>query len=510
MQLQDALVLFAKQEIAKKEAQGFDASIDPEFRALKEELEKRPIPELFEELQRLFKRGPLHLEQLLMKRMPHLKMYRGLPRLYQKGQPTLSKIHPAFSNLEPLLALLVENEKLKKLDSFEPKGGKVTLLSWVLPDGFGDYYCALEAARLLQKECPALEVQVVALVHKEMGPLPGAEIRIEYAREEEIGPEIFPKGLLESQDLILEMPVYIPRLHQWSLELPWQRIGEYGFVQSAPFFPGQGRSLGLHFLEKGILIRDSIRGGTIENRELSQFVEEARGSLYLLYLFSEAALFVYLHAILGFHEASVDSLDLVVPDGGRLLDLLQRRRREGLPFFERPYGIGTLEIVGVGTFALGEGKKLRIFPIRSLSPADFHTLLYLSDDFVAIRGDQSLSEAISIGKPFFFDPRDHSRYFIKDLLALGENRLKSYPGTLQVLRAFQDLLLHNLSLNDQEWVDELAFREKRPLLQIADRIAKGLAHSTTMAGFKELCRIIRQEHSANPFLIRFVKQFLAK
>ena len=122
-------------------------------------------------------------------------------------------------------------------------------------------------------------------------------------------------------------------------------------------------------------------------------------------------------------------IDLCSPDIGWLIRHIETQTCAGLPVLEVKGISVDLYFQGkILPLVEAKGKKIRIFCPPSLSPADFHLLIQLSGEWIAVRGNQSFSEAVSANKAFFFDGRDHVRYFLKDLLALAENRIGSHKS----------------------------------------------------------------------------------
>ncbi len=137
-------------------------------------------------------------------------------------------------------------------------------------------------------------------------------------------------------------------------------------------------------------------------------------------------------------------------------------------------------------------------------------LFFLSDDWVGVRGDQSFTEAVSSDKPFFYDSRNHARYFIKDLTALAENRLRNNPSALHTLRMIRQASLWSLQEEGGDWVDENHFqqKDKMPWDEIGRQIGKALRQPSTLSGLKQFNQMIVQEHSFNDYLCNLVKRRL--
>ena len=135
----------------------------------------------------------------------------------------------------------------------------------------------------------------------------------------------------------------------------------------------------------------------------------------------------------------------------------------------------------------------------------------LSGEFVGVRGDQSFSEAVSANRAFFYDGAPHARYFVKDLLALAENRLAPHRSALAVFRGMGKAFLHSLKVEETagEWVDETFFQEKEPWMAIAQKIGAALLDPDALAAFKKFNKILADEYACNQTLCQMVQRELA-
>jgi hypothetical protein len=554
---------FIKRDVAFRVAvDGFDASADPELKAFQQTLasvgeekgeEALPLNEIVENYQYLFSsRGPLHLEKKLLDAFPlkdvkdhGIHIYRGLPRIYRREKPADSHVKKNFVHLPTLKRLAMEKALFRLYEKYElPPNAKLSFFTWVIHDGWGDYIAAFESIEILRRRFTDLQVNWVVLFPKRLGSPPtvkGVKTHLlDYEKEAPLS-SINSEALeiLRTSDLVIQLPTFYPSFEAlrervdsipFSMAPPprWISIGEYGFVESGWFHPRTAnRSMGLHFLEKGILVKDYLDANKsfagLENFELLQWLFQTSSPgpaeidayrsthhFYLAYLTSPVGGAVYLHALAKAHEIDGKGIDICSPDIGWLIRHIQTQTRLNLPIVETK-GI-SLELYYQGKVVpLTEntnGKKIRIFCPASLSPLDFHLLVSLSGEFVAIRGNQSFSEVVSVNKGFFFDGRDHARYFMKDLLALAQNRVGIHKSTLEVLRGMNQAFLHNLPIGDGEWVEETNFQEREPWQRIALKIGIALQDPDCLAGFKKLNRIIAQEHPFNPFLCTLVQREL--
>jgi hypothetical protein len=555
------LLGFLKKEVALKAAAlGFDEAADPELRKLQKSLEdaalgssegELTLSEIVAHYQTLFDvRGPLHLEKKLIAsfsdmKADRLRIYRGLPRLFRKEAPAVSRIKNHFTNLRTLRRLAAEKAIFRLYAGMSPKEAKVSLFSWVLGDGWGDYIAGLESIEILREKFGEdLQIGWVVLFPKRLGSPPApkaAKTHLIYYDQE--CPVTSIKGealeILRTSDLVLQIPTFYPSFEELKAAVEaipfykdppqWISIGEYGFLESEWYHPeSKNRSMGLHFLEKGILVKPAPSTGAsfskIESPELLQWmfgaqtptlerIEQVNNErhFYLAYLTSPIGGAVYLHALAKAHEGDRKGIDLCVPDIGWLIRHIESQTRLGLPVLELEGISVELYFQGkvVPLLEIAKTKKIRIFCPPALSPSDFHLLMQLGGEFAAVRGNQSFSEAVSANKGFFFDGREHARYFLKDLLALAESRIGPHKSTLEVLRGTMSAFLYNLPENVGDWVEETHFHERQPWKEIALKIGTALQDPDCLSGFKKLHRIIAAEHSFNEYLSHLVQRELA-
>lgn len=500
-----------------------------------------PLDQIIENYQYLFhETGPIHIERRLFEvftpREYALKVYRGLPRVYQKDSPAQNHVKKDFSHL-PILKKLAAERFVFPLYENQPlsPGAKVCLLTWVIGDGWGDWVGAKEALEILKDRFPEVSFDWVALVPK------GLSLSADIAYEKDCPVSLFSienLNRLRSSDLILSMPTFYPHTEELMKTLqnipsssPLPRlacIGQYGFLESSWFHPKSGaRSMGLHFLEKGILIRKSMNPNfaLIESESLNvalfgqskpspldieKYLDTHR--FYLAYLLSSTGGAVYLHALLKSLEKDDQPIDICTPNVGWLIQYVAQQKKEGRPSLEGNFGVKAIDVHYENkvypTPISDRGKKVRILCPEKISDADFRLLVRMSGEFVGVRGDQSFSEVVSANKVFFYDGALHARYFIKDLLALAENRLSPHRSSLQVFRGMGRVFRHTLPVEDEEWVDETHFQEKQPWVAIAQSVGHALQDPEVVTGFKKFNRILGEEHSFNTFLCQLVQREL--
>ncbi len=494
--------------------------------------------EILENYQTLFSENKtVGIEKQLLKKFP-LKISRGLPRVYHRDNPTMSRIKPVFASLPALKKLAAEKFSLPQYENGKiPAGSKICLFTYVLSDGWGDFIAAIETAKILKAKFLNAQIRSVIYLPKNFSPdksdCDASTLFIPYGTE---GPPVsFPEKALQalkSADLVISLPTFYPfteelkaLLEKGAHKPKFIAIGQYGFIESPWFHPKSGNySMGLHFLETGVLIREKTEKGdfrTLENQTLlfSLFgttspqtvdVEAYLTShkFFLAYLVSPIGGAIYLHALLKSQIKNDQTIDICSPHIGWLIEYIKLRQKEKKPLFAKDLGIQEIEIHFAGKIhhrtLAKSGKKIRILSPNTLSDADFRKALALSEDFVAVRGDQSFSEAVSANKMFFYDGAPHARYFVKDLLALAENRLSHNKQALLFFRSIAKAFLYNITEEPGEWVEETHFQEKEPWDQIADNLCKALQSQETILGCKQLNQIIRAEYNFNKTLCEMV------
>ncbi|HSX26175.1 MAG TPA: hypothetical protein VLE89_04120 [Chlamydiales bacterium] len=487
--------------------------------------EPAPLSEIIEGYGYLFGEGGVGsierrlMESLSMKEFGELgllkyfpRIYRGLPRVYRRERPGENHIKKNFTNLQGLKRLAMDKACFSLYKMFGVEGCRVCLFTWVMQDGLGDFMAGLEVKRILEERLGGLEVDWV-VVGKGLPKVEGCIVVED------------PLEVLERMrecDLILQMPTLYPKTGELmeamgKIEsrraMPRMEIlGEYGFLESSWFHPKSGnRSLGLHFLEKGILVRGGKRGGELKNELLKEWLIEER-RFYLAYLTTRVGGAVYLHALLKSLEGDEKGIDICVPDLGWFIDHVEKQNALGEAVIEGDFGVQSIEVYFEGQIhSIGcapRGKVVRLLCPGRISNEDFQVLVGMSGDFIAVRGDQSFSEVVSANRGFFYDGREHARYFMKDLLALAENRIWPYKKTLTCFRGMNKAFLHNLPADEGEWVDETFFQEKEPWLQVALEMGESLKDPETIAGYKMLNRVMAEELSANDFICHLVQRGL--
>ena len=410
------LLRFLKNKVKKRIAEDdLDPKYDTELKALLKGLTPvssdiaLPLDEIIENYQHLFNdKGPVYLEKVVMEAFSpqefielglwryYPRMYRGLPRLYHRDFPAQSHIKKPFTHMSSLK----KQAAMRALYSLYSKlavSGCVTLFTWVINDGLGDYVAASEVMMLLRARFPNLDLRFVGLIHeKRMRELqwPEGSIIIKYEKDcpfEALTDEVLT--ILRSSDLILQIPTFYPHFNalidhlskmESDKEMPLiESIGEYGFLESNWFHPKSGNhSMGLHFLEKGILIRKpmTFSWDDVSNVRLKELRDPAN-HFYLAYLSTQIGGAIYLHSLLKSLENDDRGIDLCGPDLGWFFQFAEKQNQAGKSIREWYMGISLIEIYFEDRFHSIEvsdrGKKLRLLCPGKITVADFRALLSL-------------------------------------------------------------------------------------------------------------------------------------
>lgn len=442
------------------------------------------------------------------------RIYRGLPRVYARDNAMRSQIKSNFTGLADLRRLSVDRAVFSLYEGQSKKRkARIGIFCWVMNDGLGDWVAAQEAAHCLREKMPWLEILLFPISDRTLEPIYDFPVHREL-------------GLLGEMDFVLQIPTFYGEgvsAHE--------SIGEYGYLESSWFHPKSGnRSMGLHALEKGIFIRTLHHRPSfaeVKQKELLRclFGTEIPGPIeieayershrfHVGYLATPMGGSIYLHSLLKLYEWDGLDIDVCCPDLAWFIQWIEDRKKSGLPILQELFGVK--EIV-VQLFdqthrvpVAEKGKVLRLISPGPISHADMQHLIALSGDWVGVRGNQTLSEAISAGKPFFYDGRDHARYLIKDLVAMAENRLSGYRSALHAFRMMSHAFLWNLPDETGDWVDESYFQRdgKLPWFEIAKELGGSLQDPDAIAGYKKYCRICAEEKAFNPFLCHLVERAL--
>lgn len=391
-----------------------------------------------------------------------------------------------FSNFEECAYQLCDKAYLNKFASTKIKTNKkLILFTWVIPSGLGDLSMQIYLSDLIKKAQPHLDIELISLIetHSPIPPglkssLPHHIIRYDHPTAAKLSAKMIQ--LLRNAFSIIEIPTaYFDFINLKQAILKnnprppiISRIGQYGFIDTEDYNPSTyERSMGLYFLEKGVVILDPIKP---LSRDLNR---------YFAYLITKSGIQTFLETILIQRAKDDHDLTLIIPNLGKVIPLL-----ETIPFDK--YGIKDIHLIDgdeSSHIILGtEGKTFTLIHEKDLTQSKIRDYLSTSNSFVGIRGDGSFTEAISTDALFFYDALDHALPFLLDLKRIAETFLLPYFSLCQ----FLDLLL----------------KTKEDPSRRAKQIAELLEDPSLFVGLKKLKTIIREKYTFNPVINNLIKQ----
>lgn len=465
-----------------------------------------------------FLAGAAPLEQKLLSTFPKrefpLRMLRGLPRLYDKDDPRKVRLKEGFSHLPSLKKLAMQKFLLPLYGDIDiPRQVNITLLNYVRPGHYDDFALAKETMRLLKGDFPHLKIEWVAIVPRSLKIPHDSSISFFLEYDQEYPAILMPNeaiDLFSKSLLILEIPTVYPGGEELERLVSEKRgairkprilkVGSYGCVESRDFNPESGNlSMGLHFLEQGIMIPEhATMCNMFDNKKF-----------YFADLATKTGGAIYLHALLQKEIASPDDILVCTPDMQWLLAFIAEQNEKGKPFLEGSFGVKQIEIHDQGTVYTHQlqdaGKTLCIVYPGPLRDRDLSGLMSASENFVGLRSDALFSQAVAQKKVFFYDSARTS--LLKDIVALAKNGIAEHKGACRMLRTMRQLPVHRTSL--KQWVDELYFQERKPWPVLAKEIGLALQDRSIETGFKALFAIIERDYAFNRTLNLIVRREMA-
>ncbi|NNM43362.1 MAG: hypothetical protein HKM07_03375 [Chlamydiae bacterium] len=524
---QKELHLFVEKEVQK--AHPLEGISQPSKKKCLTALEKKDLTSSLEAYHEFLKeRSSLQLEKLLEEDFPVDEFekislparvipyfYQKLPRNKNTDSGSVDEIKKNHAHLPSLKKHCIDKALLYLYENLHiSMDKKVVILTWVMSDGLGDYVAQYEACKILKKALPEVDFYTVSLlsssVRKQNLLFSEKAHHIYYKSEEDLHFSSFPQEvthLLKASDLVLQIPTFYPHWNDLVKEYgrgSFETLGEYGFVNSHWAHPSapKMRCMGLHFLEKGIFIKDMpvnpwdhipsrLHSVLIKDGSVQEYLE--KNIFVFAYLISFSGTYVFLHLLLSYFDSQEKDLDLGVTNLRWFLDLVKK----GIfPFSD--YGLKEVvfcfeeeeysHIVG------SNGKKLRIIDLSPLSLEESQVLCSMSWEIMACRGDQSFSEAVSANKLYFYDPPTHARPFLQDLIELAKNTIQEFPSSISFLEGFLQV------------TDEAHDLEK--CKKLGKFLGKLLQNERTKKGIYKLSQTIQERYTVNSLLPALVKRAL--
>ncbi len=391
-----------------------------------------------------------------------------------------------FSNSDDILFQVTDLSSLEKYkDTFITTEKKLIFFTWVIPSGLGDLAMQIHISSMIHEKNKDLKIELISLV-EEKTPLPkGLHSFLPHhiLRYSHPHPPVFPPSiltLLKEAFSIIEIPTaYFDFIHFKEMitkDNPHppviSRIGQYGFIDTPEYNPAtKQRSMGLYFLEKGIITLEKIPSKVRDK------------NTYFAYLITENGIITYFLSILLSRLNDVEPLTIKTPSLGKILPVLQK-----IDF--GAYNVSSLTIEDTDHKTVlsfnTKGKKIHIIQLCGLTPREIQHLMATSHPFVGVRGDGSFTEALSTDALFFYDGLDHALPFLTDLSLIALKELFPY-----------------FSLCD--YLDQLK-NTKNPPLQRAQKIAQCLDCPLLSKGMEKLQHLLYSNYSFNEGLNHLIKK----
>ncbi|MES2200229.1 MAG: hypothetical protein V4489_08690 [Chlamydiota bacterium] len=372
----------------------------------------------------------------------------------------------------------------------------VTLFTWVIGDGLGDFSAQIETAKVLL--AASMKVSLISL-HPDRMPLTAPSLRsshflVPYQEGpnqdwNHISPVKIPQEALESlskANVILQMPTYFPhtrKLLDPILQNPKHRpsyelIGEGGWGDTPRFSPLTGsRALGLRSWEKGLFFpKISLLIKSLQDSYLQNILAKTPFSkLCLGYIRNpDKCLLLAKTLLIQMQEDPSDIMLCLFPIEPLIAAL------PSLSSFFQEQGISEVRIYYEEYHSRiplqATGKTLTLIQTKKLLREDYQSLLLQSNCLAGCRGDGSLSETLSAQKLPFFDFPLHKRPLLEGLLSIANHKLSSSHET-------------------SRYIQEFLMPEPNPY--ILGTLAK---NPNTLLGFLELYPFLQEYYSAGDFI----------
>lgn len=396
--------------------------------------------------------------------------------LYLHYAPNLTYGELARSAIDKLL--------LSRWSDYTPaRESIVTLFTWVIPSGLGDFAMQLYVADLIHKALPNVTLQLITILEEgstgwDVSKLPYTceIVRYRHPHLPNFSDNISEK--IANSALVLQLPTYYPRFED-VLAIKGPRItsiGEYSFLDSPHFHPRSGnRTMGLHPFEMGIMTLDPIPKALKDP------------GCFFAYLITERGASIYLHTLLAFTKELHNTISLYTTSLTRLLPILEKEDLSG-------YHLKEITIIDDGKTCSkpieSEGRRLVIRSVKNKTPIEIRQIMAHCHPFMACRGDGSFTEALSVEATFFYDFLPHARPFLRNLLKLAQRDLMAYPTLEEYLTLMMD-------------------ETPEPPKTRGAKLAGILLDPTLRKGMLKLKELIYERHSCSDHLINLVKQEIA-
>lgn len=404
----------------------------------------------------------------------------SIPRNYFSLYFTIPTKNKELFDLPSLRRLWIEKALcyLYK-DKRPPIAPKVSLFTWVIGDGLGDFSAQIEAAHSLLSL--PIELSLISL-HPEKMPLSNPDLQCPHFfipyQEDSTGawshipyvniPDKAVKAI-SSSNVFLQMPTYFPYTHEivslLDSSASYELIGEGGWGLTPSFSPKSGfRAMGLHPWEKGLFFPKTVEINSTTEID-SILIKYPLSTFYFGYLRYPSYCRIFTQTILTIEKNKNSPICLCLFPCETLLQDIQKL----IPFLKES-NISVVEIYYKHSFCSisiqEKGKQLILIQTDKLARKSYQSLLSRSSFLVGCRGDGSLAETLLAKKIPFFDFPAHKKPLLEGLYSLSAYYLsKPHPTTLYIKEFLEEKptasllasLLQNPSLTE-------GFQKLTPLL----------------------------------------------
>ena len=380
-----------------------------------------------------------------------------------------------------------------------------------MEDGMGDIIASNQIKYILLKEGFTSVMQVMLLPEKYRG----LSLYVDrsychyFSKMDDLHFSHFSSDIqnaISDCDMLFQLPTLYPFWDELVKKLKpksFFTLAEYGFINSSWATPKNEKtlSMGLHFLEIGILIKNdeeqvkecpSIEEKIAPLLTWEQFL--LHSDFIFAYLKDMSGLFVLLSIALKKYAHSPKNLVIALTDASLFLQLIC----DGKISLENHH-IKELRVrLKDAKYRIpisSKGKCLEIIELGSLTPTEVSFLYQNSRSLCACRGNQGFSEVVSLNALYFYDPAPHAQPFLLDLYAVASRRIKAFPSAVDYIRGF--LELHHLKT------------KKEDLTPLAKKMADLFCQDATTRGLLLLGGILQKEYNASAVIPKIVLKELS-
>ena len=418
----------------------------------------------------------------------------------------------------------------------------IAVVGYVLPDGFGDYYHIVNAAKTIRENCPNLKVRIVVCHVDENLPnviRKPADIALYFFRfidldsitdmkecirvYDSISPSIQEaKKLIAEADLVLEISQAIQRNRYYN-DISGSGLDGYTYIAEyeASYYPPTAFAMGIASNHLGIVVKHKPATTSLLNLQNEPLKNILFGTEHPSekdlenYLNTHEPVFGYLkwrsycglafiYTTAACLKSSQKTIDLIIPPikiNCISTDFLKEQGISKLVIIKKENGNWIPE----EHIFSNTGKTLRLISPFPLDQEDFFTLTLHSHPWIGCTGDLSWSEVVSFDRLPFYEMIKVKQKFCSRLCELAD-----YVDPTKLLRKYFELLMEISSEKDFNASNESVKEEtQNKLTQQALILAQLLQQPELYHSARKLNELLRTHHSFHPVLINLVKKELA-